>query len=358
MGAPVTGVGIQAHFWDCCRPNVDELVKNLNIIAEAGLPMRLTEYDWGKDLTEKQQVDDFIMVATNAFSHPTINAMICWGLNDEGAWRENSGFFYSDYRPKLAADTLLYYTKVKWATNFDSTMTEGNAMNFNAYYGDYTIEVNFDGQVKEFTVPCLKKYKDSIFTLVETDALLKGPVFLSAEMAEKNTVRLLFDKPIDSNSLKRSDFKFFSKKGIGLKSVDQDPTNEKSLILSLSTDVFEGDPVFVSYFPGKLKAADGSVAKAFGPESIKNEKKVSVEDINNISAVKVFPNPATNQLQIENPNSSVDVTLYNSIGMSVLTEYSNTGILSINVAQFKRGLYIIKVKDSNDHIYYQKIILK
>jgi GH35 family endo-1,4-beta-xylanase len=73
MGAPVTGVGIQAHFWDCCRPNVDELVKNLNIIAEAGLPMRLTEYDWGTNLTEKQQVDDFLKVLTVAFSHPSVH---------------------------------------------------------------------------------------------------------------------------------------------------------------------------------------------------------------------------------------------------------------------------------------------
>jgi GH35 family endo-1,4-beta-xylanase len=358
MGGPVTGVGIQAHFWDCCRPNVDEIVKNLNIIAEAGLPMRLTEYDWGKDLTEKQQVDDFVMVATIAFSHPSVNGMICWGLNDEGAWRENSGFFYSDYRPKLAADTLLYYTKVKWATNFDSTMTEGNAMNFNAYYGDYTIEVNFNGEIKEFTIPCLKENKDSIFTLIETDALLKGPMFINAEMAEKNSVRLLFDKPIDSNSLKRSDFKFFSKKGIGLISVESDPKNEKSLILSLSNDVTEGDPVYVSYFPGKLKATDGSIAKAFGPEEIKNEKKVSSENINNNYTVKVFPNPATDQLCIENPNNSISVTLYNSLGMSVLKESSNTGIMNINVAQLKRGLYIVKIKDSNDYIYYQKVILK
>jgi len=100
-GGPVTGVGIQAHFWDCCRPNVDELVSNLNIIAEAGLPMRLTEYDWGTDLNEVQQAADLIKVLTIAFSHPSVNGMICWGLSDDGAWRENTGFFDANHRPKI-----------------------------------------------------------------------------------------------------------------------------------------------------------------------------------------------------------------------------------------------------------------
>ena len=34
-GAPITGVGMQAHFWQDMRPQVEELVTNINIVAEA-----------------------------------------------------------------------------------------------------------------------------------------------------------------------------------------------------------------------------------------------------------------------------------------------------------------------------------
>lgn len=357
-GGPVTGVGMQAHYWDGFRVNVDELVKNVNIIADAGLPIRFTEYDYAGDITQKQQVDDLIKVLTVAFSHPSISGMISWGLSDDGAWRTNTGYFDSDHKPKLAADTLLYYTKTKWATNFDSVINAGASMEFNAYYGDYTIEVDFGGTVKEFTVPCLKANADSVFILHESDAKLRGPQFIGSELVDQDKVRLLFDKPIESSSLKRSDFKFFSKRSIGLNSVEIDPENDQNLILSLSKVVPKNDYISISYFPGSMKATDGSIAKAFGPEGIDNtEKKVEVKMLNN-EILKVYPNPATNNIRVEYSNAPFSVSIYNSLGAQVYSESSNSELLNINVAQFNRGVYLIRIQDSSDGVTNQKIILK
>jgi len=104
-------------------------------------------------------------VLTVAFSHPSVNGMISWGLSDDGAWRENTGFFTVKHKPKLAADTLLIYTQKKWATNFDAAITGGTPLEFKAFYGDYEIEVAFGDTVKVFTIPCVKANKDSIFVL-------------------------------------------------------------------------------------------------------------------------------------------------------------------------------------------------
>ena len=70
MGGPVTGVGMQAHYWDGFRINVDELVKNVNIVAEAGLPIRFTEYDYPGDITQAQQAADFIKVSNSCIFSP------------------------------------------------------------------------------------------------------------------------------------------------------------------------------------------------------------------------------------------------------------------------------------------------
>lgn len=361
MGAPVTGVGMQAHFWDCCRPGVDELVKNVNIVAQAGLPIRFTEYDYGGNLTQAQQAADFIKVLTIAFSHPSITGMISWVLMDspnENAWRYKSGYFGLDYQPKLAADTLLYYTKKKWATNFDSTIENGNTLGFNAYYGDYEIEVTINDTVKVFSIPCLKVNKDSVFTLYEKDARLKGPQFTGNELVEKDLVRVYFDKPIDSNSLTRSNFKFFSSSQVGLNSVAIDPENDNAILLTLSKDVTRGDYISVSYFPGNLAAIDGSKSEAFGPEAISNPESPVAANIFNERTLKVYPNPATSVLNIEYDKAPYQVSLYNSLGVLVQSELSNTENFQFQVGQIKKGMYLIRINDNKNSFITKKIILE
>ena len=360
-GGPITGVGMQAHFWDCCRPNVDELVKNINIIAQAGLPIRLTEYDFGGNLTEAQQAEDLIKVLTIAFSHPSVTGMISWVLRDsenENGWRPSSGYFNLDATPKLAADTLLYYTKKLWATNFDSHINSGSTMNFNAYYGDYEIEVAFGDTVKVFTIPCLKENADSVFILNEGNAKLKGPQFVSTELVNAGTVKVLFNKAIDGSSLVRSNFKFFSNTEVGLLSVERDPDNENAIILSLSKDVTKGDYISVSYFPGNLSSTDGSKADAFGPVAIANpDNTVGISFIDD-RTVKAYPNPASDILNIEYDGAPYQIALYNSVGVQVYSGVSNSESFNFSVNQYKKGLYLLRIIDSENNFTTQKILLK
>ncbi len=269
MGAPVTGVGMQAHFWQGMRPNLEELVTNVNIVAEAGLPIKFTEFDNGI-LTEEEQAEDFAMVATIAFSHPMMNGMICWGLSDRGAWREKSGLFYENHKPKKAADTLYYLTKKRWATNFDTTLLQNEPLMFKAYYGTYNVEVKFGDTLKVFTVPLLKVNTDSVFVLYENNAVIKGPEVQKVLLENSNTIRVSFDKPIDPKSLSRSDFKFFSQTPIRIQNIYLDSTNNQDVVLVLNNTITPNDFIQVSYFPGSLKSIDGGNAFAWGPIDIKN----------------------------------------------------------------------------------------
>ncbi|MGF7139394.1 endo-1,4-beta-xylanase [Roseimarinus sediminis] len=358
MGAPVTGVGMQAHFWDCCRPGINELVSNINIVAEAGLPIKLTEYDYGGNLSQAEQAADYIKVLTIAFSHPSIVGIMHWGINDKGAWRENTGFFDANNQPKLAADTLLYYTKTKWTTQFDSVMSPVDPMVFTAYHGHYTIEVEMDGVSKVFNVPLLKENADSIFTLHEADALLKGPQLINAEHNGTDQVRLLFDKAIDGNSLKRSDFKFFSGRSIGLEAVQLESTNDKALLLTLSTTVNEDEYTSVAYFPGNLKAADGSSADAFGPESVLPEKtNVSAANLS-ANGIRVYPNPATDRLTVDCEGGAFEIEMYNTLGAKVYGGMSPGNQLHVNLAELKRGIYMIRLTREDKQQFIRKVVLK
>lgn len=357
MGGPVTAVGMQAHFWDCCRPTVDELVKNINIVAEAGLPIRLTEFDYGGNLSQLQQARELILVMTTAFSHPSVNGLISWALSDRGAWRENTGYFESNYQPKIAADTLLYYTKKKWATNFDSIIGN-NPLQFNAYYGNYDIEVSFNDTVKVFSVPLLESNKDNVFELYEADAKLKGPQFVRADLSFDNEVKITFDKEIDPASLTRSNFKFFTDKKIGIEAVKLDTENPKAVLLTLSRKLASTVYASVSYFPGILKGKDGSNAVAFGPETvIKPDTENSNRIIDN-GVVKIYPNPASSIITIESVSTPCEVAIFNGVGALVESEYMDTDKININVSDYERGIYMIKIIDSQNCIETEKILIK
>ncbi|HEX2933902.1 MAG TPA: endo-1,4-beta-xylanase [Bacteroidales bacterium] len=362
MGGSVTGVGMQAHYWDGFRVNVDELVKNVNIVAEAGLPIRFTEYDYAGDITQPQQTEDFIKVLTVAFSHPSISGMICWGLSDKGAWRENTGLFEANHKPKLAADTLLYYTKTKWATNFDTELTNGNTHAFKAYYGYYTVEATFNNTIKVFTVPCIKANKGSVFILNEVDAVLRGPKLISAIMNGNNAIKLKFDKPLQSNSIRKSDFKFFSNYKIGINNIQIDPNNSNTLIISLSANVTFGDYISVSYFPGNLEAIDGSKAEAFGSEHVtypKPETPTSIKNSEMVNNLKIFPIPATSNLHIKNEaGGPFLLEVFNIVGIKVYSQLSESNLVEISTGQYKRGIYLVKVTDARNNVKTQRIILE
>jgi hypothetical protein len=284
--------------------------------------------------------------------------MISWGLSDEGAWRENTGFFTAKHKPKLAADTLLYYTQKKWATNFDAALSGETPLNFKAFYGDYEVEVTFGDTVKVFTIPCLKANKDSVFVLNETDARLKGPELVNKKLVNLNAVKLEFDKPIKSGSLKRSNFKFFSSTKVGLTAIQPDPENQNAVILTLSANVTKGDYISVSYFPGNLMAEDGSKAAAFGPVAIYNpETPVSNAEIDE-STLKVYPNPATNDLNIDYDKAPYNVLLFNSVGVLVQSEVAENPSHKINVGHLNKGLFLIRIQDNENNTVTKKVIIE
>ncbi|MEJ5265203.1 MAG: endo-1,4-beta-xylanase [Bacteroidales bacterium] len=269
MNIPVTGVGMQAHFWQNMRPNLVELVTNVNIVAEAGLPIKFTEFDNGI-MPEEEQAKDLVMVTTVAFSHPMMNGIICWGLSDKGAWREKSGLFTETHRPKKAADTLLYLTQKLWTTRFDTTYSSSEGLNFKGYYGTYKVEVKFGDTVKVFTVPCLMANKDSVFVLYEQDAVVKGPVVITAQLIDNKGVEILFDKEIDPATVVAGDFKFFSDHPIRIVSVVVDSIDKKRLLITLQQNITPNDYLTVYYFPGNLKGDDGSQVNIIGPLPISN----------------------------------------------------------------------------------------
>ncbi len=69
----------------------------------------------------------------------------------------------------------------------------------------------------------------------------------------------------------------------------------------------------------------------------------------------VYPNPASNKLNISSNLDNLAVSMYSVLGQKVY--HSNENIKNIDVSLFERGIYLLKIT-SGDHIFTQKIIVE
>jgi hypothetical protein len=98
-----------------------------------------------------------------------------------------------------------------------------------------------------------------------------------------------------------------------------------------------------------------------------SERKANTSNNSNTNLfdqINVFPNPATNELSVELislEGSDIGITIYDLLGKIVYNSNDKNGSASfkqtIDVSEFKRGIYYIKIND-NINTYYNKLILQ
>jgi len=77
--------------------------------------------------------------------------------------------------------------------------------------------------------------------------------------------------------------------------------------------------------------------------------------VNQFNQIMIFPNPAKDKIQIIALNT-FDVEIYNTLGSKVYSAKNLSNSLQLNISDWAKGIYIIKVKDRQDKIHIGKII--
>lgn len=85
-----------------------------------------------------------------------------------------------------------------------------------------------------------------------------------------------------------------------------------------------------------------------------------IEQNNNNSGITVFPNPASDFITISSEDTLINgVEIYNVSGKLVYKEMNNNNIeLSINVSNFAKGLYLIKIVNADNDLVIRKILIQ
>jgi GH35 family endo-1,4-beta-xylanase len=153
-GAPVGGLGLQAHFGG--RPNAPEaiLAQLDRYQAQFQLPIRITEFDvWTHD--EELQADftrDFLLLC---FSHPSVVGVQHWGFWETCHWRPPAAMFRADWSEKPNAKVYRDLVFRQWRSQLEGRTDAQAQFRGRAFQGDYTVVVETDGRrhAQKLTLP-------------------------------------------------------------------------------------------------------------------------------------------------------------------------------------------------------------
>lgn len=86
---------------------------------------------------------------------------------------------------------------------------------------------------------------------------------------------------------------------------------------------------------------------------------LSVEEVNALGTIKIFPNPSQGNVTISNALSIETVEIYNILGSLVKSvKVENTPKIELDLNDLSQGMYLVKLKDISGNTKTQKLILE
>lgn len=178
-GAPIKGLGIQAHEpWDCWFPP-KEVWAAFDKYAKFGYPLHITEFmpqSSGKEITggwragrwtEEKQAHFAEQFYRLCFGYPLIASITWMGLSDRRIYLPGGGVVDENYKPKPVYDRLNKLINEEWKTKLSMTTNAKGALDFKGFFGTYEIKLELNnGRTKTYEVHLRKNEANKwIFTI-------------------------------------------------------------------------------------------------------------------------------------------------------------------------------------------------
>ncbi|GFO07795.1 endo-1,4-beta-xylanase [Plakobranchus ocellatus] len=139
------GVGVQSHLTAFTEPDTTLMKFRLDLLAQAGLPIWVTELDISTH-DEKTRADWYEKVLRLYFSHPTVEGVIFWGFWDHDMDPLKALVHGYTYDLDEAGKRFLRLTKEEWSTHVNKSLASTTTMDVRGYRGVYDLTVWYKGK--------------------------------------------------------------------------------------------------------------------------------------------------------------------------------------------------------------------
>uniref|UniRef100_X1YSF7 GH10 domain-containing protein n=1 Tax=Capitella teleta TaxID=283909 RepID=X1YSF7_CAPTE len=142
QGAPVHGIGMQSHFPNEKKLDIDVLAGRLEILGEAGLPLWATEFDVNiTDATSKANWYEDVLYLL--YADPNVEGIIIWGFWSKFHWRPDAALVEGmDFQENESGRRVRSLWNDVWSTRATITPNSHNSsLVVRAFHGEYDIDV-------------------------------------------------------------------------------------------------------------------------------------------------------------------------------------------------------------------------
>lgn len=155
-GAEIDIIGIQAHFWPKDQEfiNFETVKQRLDSLAELGLPIWITEFDYAheSETVRANQLEGFYRLA---YAHPAVQAIKSWGFWEGAHWRADWGtpvaLVDRDWRVAESGKRLQALMQ-EWKSQTSGRSDSRGHFSFSAHHGDYQMQIrSADGKTHSAT---------------------------------------------------------------------------------------------------------------------------------------------------------------------------------------------------------------
>lgn len=162
--APADALGLQSHMHQGETP-LEEIWDRCERFAQYGLPLHFTEltvvsgkHGWmlqpwpDEEGGERRQADYAESLYRLLFSHPAVEAVTWWDLQD-GAWMgAPGGLLRRDLSPKPAYERLRRLVREEWTTEVRGRTDPQGVFRFRGFHGTYRVLAEAEGVRSELSV--------------------------------------------------------------------------------------------------------------------------------------------------------------------------------------------------------------
>ena len=157
-GVPIDAIGQQGHFAPTLafadptfeivgRTNIAEYADALDILAEAGLPIHITETNFIAPVEPELRAAQAEALMRLWWGHPAVEMIVFWGPWNKVAGRDefNVGFWDNDRAITRHGEAVFSLLNDRWRTNLTVTAGADGRFSIPAFFGDYVAYWTVDG---------------------------------------------------------------------------------------------------------------------------------------------------------------------------------------------------------------------
>lgn len=158
-GVPIQAIGQQAHFaptlafvdpeYDISgRTRIDDYAVALDLLAETGLPIHLTETNFIAPDDPELRAAQAEALMRLWWGHPAVEMIVFWGPWNKVAGRDefNVGFWDDERNITRHGEAVFSLLNERWRTQVQAFPDSDGLITFDAVYGDYVAYWNVDGK--------------------------------------------------------------------------------------------------------------------------------------------------------------------------------------------------------------------